>query len=126
MALPREQYVDTKHSSPSMNKFVENAINWLAKKSKVKIATDQKRPLSKYTNTVSVVSPKDLPSNKEVNVYYVDAFTQFDKQSVKAIQDFIEKGGGLLIGGHCHACGLTLTPAELAGNKYAQSHNYNY
>jgi hypothetical protein len=98
-----------------MNKFVENAINWLAKKSEVKIASDQKRPLSKYTDTVKDVAPKDLASDKDINVYYVDADTNFDDESTKAVQDFVENGGGLLVAGHCYICGLE--PSNLPGNK---------
>jgi type 1 glutamine amidotransferase len=117
VALPRENYVDPKLSTASMSKFVENAIHWLAKKAKVKIASDQKRPLSKYTQTVQVVAPKELSKKTEINVYFVDAFTKFDGESVTAIQGFVEKGGGLLIGGHCQMCD-TKKPSELPGNKY--------
>ena len=118
MALPRQEYVDSKHASPSMNKFIENAINWLAKKVDVKIATEKKIPLSKYTDTMKEVSPKDLASNKEVNVYYVDAMTELDEESIKVIQDFVKKGGGLLVAGHCYYCVYgSLKPSDLPGNK---------
>ena len=117
VALPRENYVDPKFSTASMSKFVENAIHWLAKKAKVKIASDQKRPLSKYTQTVQVVAPKELSKKTEINVYFVDAFTKFDGESVTAIQGFVEKGGGLLIGGHCQMC-ESKKPSDLPGNKY--------
>ena len=118
MALPRQEYIDYNRASPSMNKFIENAINWLAKKIDVKIATEKKIPLSKYTETLKELSPKDLASNKEVNVYYVDAFSKFDDDSIKAIQEFAQNGGGLLIAGHCYHCVYSnVKPSDLPGNK---------
>ena len=119
MVLPRSEYIDSKRSSPSMNKFIENAINWLAKKGEVKIASDKKIPLSKYTETMKEVPQKDLASNKEVNVYYVDALANVDEESVKLLQDFVKKGGGLLVAGHCYPCAYNnLRPSDLPGNKY--------
>jgi uncharacterized membrane protein len=98
-----------------MNKFVENAIDWLAKKAEVKLASDEKRAISKHTETVKDIAPKDLASNKDINVYYVDVNTNYDDESIKAIQDFVENGGGLLIAGHCYSCGQE--PSNLPGNK---------
>jgi phage FluMu gp28-like protein len=101
-----------------MNKFVENAIDWLAKKAEVKIASDEKRALSKYTETVKNIAPKDLASNQDINVYYVDADTKFDDESIKALQDFAENGGGLLVAGLCNACiDNDMKPSDLPGNK---------
>ncbi len=118
MVLPRDDYVNSDQASPTMNKFVENAIEWLAKKAEVKIASDGKRPLSKYTEAVKEVAPKDLASNKEINVYFVESETEFDDESVKAIQDFVENGGGLLLGGHCFKCAFYgLKTSDLPGNK---------
>jgi uncharacterized membrane protein len=52
------------------------------------------------------------------NVYYIEVYTKLDDESVKAIQDFVENGGGLLIAGHCHTCVYSgLQPSELPGNK---------
>jgi hypothetical protein len=102
-----------------MNKFVENAINWLAKKSEVKIASDEKQAISKYAETVKDIAPKDLASNQDINVYYVDVDTKFDEESVKAVHDFVENGGGLLVAGHCYSCVYeNLKPSDLPGNKY--------
>jgi hypothetical protein len=118
VAIPREDYVVSNGTSSSMNKFVENAINWLANNSDVKIATDRKRPISKYTEQTKVVSPKDLKLMETTNVYYIEVYTKLDDESVKAIQDFVENGGGLLIAGHCYACvNNGLKPSELPGNK---------
>ena len=118
MALPRQEYLDSKRAHPSMNKFLENAINWLAKKVDVKIATEWKIHLNKYTEILKEVSPKDLASNKEVNVYYIDAFTELDEESIKAIQKFVENGGGLLVAGHCFECIFgKMKPYDLPGNK---------
>jgi hypothetical protein len=118
VVLPREDLVDSNKATPSMNKFVENAIDWLAKKAEVKIASDEKRPLSKHTDAVKAVAPKDLASNKEINVYHINSFAEFDDESVKAIQDFVENGGGLLLAGHCYKCDSeALKPSDLPGNK---------
>jgi phage FluMu gp28-like protein len=118
VAIPREDYVISNRTSASMNKFIENAITWLANNSDVKIASDRKRPLSKYTEQAKVVSPKDLKLMETTNVYYIIVYTKLDDESVKAIQDFVENGGGLLIAGHCHACVyIGLKPSDLPGNK---------
>ena len=118
MALPRQEYIISNRTSPSMNKFIENAISWLAKKADVKIASEKKIPLSKYTETMTEVAPKGLASNKEVNVYYVDAASKLDEDSIKAIQEFAENGGGLLVAGHCYHCVYgNLKLSELPGNK---------
>ena len=83
-----------------------------------KFASDRKRPLSKYTEQAKVVSPKDLKLMETTNVYYIEVYTKLDDESVKAIQDFVENGGGLLIAGHCHTCVYSgLQPSELPGNK---------
>ena len=118
VALPHERFMEVEAVGPSTNKFVENAINWLAKKNEVKIASNDKRQVSKYTDSLKVVSPKDLASNKDVNVYYVKVDSEFDEESIKAIQEFVENGGGLLIAGHCYGCLYdNLKPADLPGNK---------
>ena len=116
--MPRNEYIEPTRSSASMNKFVENAINWLAKKDEVKIASNEKRLLSKYTDTVKEIVPKDLAANKDINVYYLDTSTELDDESIKAVQDFVENGGGLLVAGHCYACVYQgLKPSNLPGNK---------
>jgi uncharacterized membrane protein len=51
-------------------------------------------------------------------VYYVDADTKFDDESIKALQDFVENGGGLLVAGICDACiDNDMKPSDLPGNK---------
>ena len=119
VALPNEIYVETDEAEESMKKIIENAINWLAKKAEVKIASDEERTVSKYTESLKVLAPKDLAGNKEINVYYFNAHTKLDEEGIKAIQDFIENGGGLLVAGHCNACSAPGSkPTDLTGNKY--------
>ena len=119
MALPHEGFVETDEAEESVKKFIENAIGWLAKKAEVKIATDRERSVIKHKESIKILAPNDLAANKEINVYYTNMYTQFDEESIKAIQDFIENGGGLLIAGHCHPCQYSnVKPLDHPGNKY--------
>jgi uncharacterized membrane protein len=65
-----------------------------------------------------VLPPKDLASNKDVNVYYIEVYTKFNELGFKAILDFVKKGGGLLIAGHCYQCfAVKMKPSQLPGNR---------
>ena len=120
VALPHEQYVETDKAEDSLKKFIENAITWLAKKAEVKIASDATKTVSKYTESLTVLAPKDLAGNKEINVYYLNAHTPLDEEGVKAILDFVENGGGLLVAGQCSPCYSTpgFNALDFPGNKY--------
>jgi hypothetical protein len=120
VALPHEQYIATDNAEDSLKKFIENAITWLAKKAEVKIAADENIAVSKYRESLTILAPKDLAGNKEINVYYFMAHTEIDEEGVKAILDFIENGGGLLVAGQCSPCYNTpgFNPQDFPGNKY--------
>ena len=84
-----------------MNKFLGNAIVWLAKKKdSIDIGSHFKFSNSKYEKDVKVFSPSQLSSNKDLDVFVVDAEDEnLNDSDVDAIVEFVKNGGGLLIGG---------------------------
>ena len=99
--MPRYEYVDDSKTDPSVQTFIDNAIKWLAQKpDKIRIATKSKTPVGKYTEQLKIIAPKDLASQKDINVYFQNAHEHVDEKGVQSILDFVEKGGGLLICGH--------------------------
>ena len=98
--MPRIEFGDDSLTDPSVQKFIDNAIHWLAQKpDQIQIATAEKSPVGKFTDQLKIVAPKDLASQKDINVYYQNAQEDVDEEGVKSIIDFVENGGGLLIGG---------------------------
>ena len=102
--MPREDYGNAEQLESSTNTFVENAIVWLAKKlDGITVGTHEKQPVSKYTDQLKIVPAKDLGGQKDINVYFINAHTQFDDEGVKAIIEFVKNGGGILACGHAFA-----------------------
>jgi hypothetical protein len=102
--MPGEEYGKTELWQPNTNKFVENAFEWLANKSDgIIVGTNGKQPVSKYTDQLKIVQPKDLKTEKNISVYYVNAYKEFDDKDVEGIIDFVKNGGGLFAGGHTSA-----------------------
>ena len=98
--MPRYEYVDDSKTDPSVQTFIDNAIKWLAQKpDEIQIATAEKGPVGKFTDQLKIVAPKDLASQKDINVYYQNAQEGMDEEGAKSILDFVENGGGLLISG---------------------------
>jgi len=101
----------------SLEKFIENAIAWLArKKEKIKVGSHFKFSHQKYKESKEL-PPKDLGSDRDVDVYIVNGEQQFSTDDVKAIVDFVEKGGGLMIGGQAWYFDKPIV--EFSANKYA-------
>jgi hypothetical protein len=102
--MPREDYGNSEQIESSASTFVENAIVWLAKKSDgITVGSHDQQPVSKYTDQIKVIPPKDLEGQKDINVYFINAHTLFDEESVKAIIEFVKNGGGLFACGHAYA-----------------------
>ena len=102
--MPRENYGNAEQLETSTNTFVENAIVWLAKKSEgITVGTHEEQPVGKYTNQLKIIQPKDLDTEKNISVYYVNAHTEFDEKDVEGILEFVKNGGGLFAGGHTFA-----------------------
>ena len=98
--MARSEYVDDTRTDPSVQTFINNALRWLAQKpDKIQIATKTKTPVGKYTDQLKIIAPKDLASQKDINVYYQNAHENVNEKDIKSIHDFVEKGGGLLICG---------------------------
>ena len=98
--MARSEYVDKSQTDPSVQTFIDNAFKWLAQKSgQIQIATKSKTPVGKYTDQLKIIAPKDLASQKDINVYYQNAHENVNEKGVKSILDFVENGGGLLICG---------------------------
>ena len=83
-----------------MNKFLDNAIAWLAKKKDgIIVGSHFQYENEKYKDHLRVFPQNELASHKDVNVYVVNAEWDKSDEDIKAILNFVENGGGLLIGG---------------------------
>jgi len=101
----------------SMEMFIENAIAWLShKKESIKVGSHFKFSHQKY-KVSKELPPKELGSNRDVDVYIVNGEKQFSTDEVKAIVDFVKKGGGLMIAGQ--AWFFENPIMEFSANKYA-------
>ena len=102
--MPRENYGNAQVLETSKNTFVKNAIEWLANKSEgIIVGTHAKQPVSNYTDQLKIIQPKDLSTEKNISVYYVNAHQIFDDKDVEGIIEFVRNGGGLFAGGHTFA-----------------------
>ena len=98
--MARSDYADKSKTDLSVQVFIDNAIKWLAQKSdQIQIATKSKTPVGKYTDQLNIMAPKDLASQKHINMYYQNAETEENEEGIQSIIDFVENGGGLLICG---------------------------
>ena len=98
--MSRNEYVDDSKTDPSVQTFIDNAIKWLAQKpDEIQIASAEKTPVGKFTDQLKIIAPKDLASQKDINVYYQNAQEDVDDEGAKSILEFVENGGGLLISG---------------------------
>ena len=100
IAIPKATYFEPKRVDPSMNKFLCNAIAWLAKKKDgIIVGSHFQYENEKYKDHLRVFPQNELASHKDVNVYVVNAEWDKSDEDIKAILNFVENGGGLLIGG---------------------------
>jgi len=115
--MPRENYGDSDVLETSTNTFVKNAIVWLAKKTAgIIVGTHEEQPVSNYTYQLKIVQPKNLNTEKNISVYYVNAHVEFDDEDIEGIIEFVKNGGGLFAGGHTFAW----------DNNTEQNNIYNY
>ncbi len=91
----------------------------MAKKSDgIIVGSHNKQPVSNYTDKLKIVQPKDLITEKNISVYYVNWHREFDEKDVEGIIEFVKNGGGLFAGGHTFAWNKDTEKNNYPGNRY--------
>ena len=96
-----ENYLAGTIANGDNNKLVMNAIGWMAKTAKPVVGVDASLPSIKAALTaagyqVMTVTPAQLGT---VEVYISTAYMSYSDTDVTSVQQFVQNGGGLIVGG---------------------------
>lgn len=101
LAVGHECYIAGTVANGDNNKLVMNAIGWMSKSAKPIVGVDASLPNIKAALTaagyqVMTVTPSQLSS---VEVYINTGYTNYGDTDIASIQQFVQNGGGLMVGG---------------------------
>ena len=100
-----------------MRLFIQNAITWVSKKKENIIVGTHVNFVKSEKYKVEIFPPKELETRMDVSVYIVNAEERRSDDDIKTIQNFVEKGGGLLCGGQAWFFGAQKRILEYPGNR---------
>lgn len=101
LAVGHECYIAGTVANGDNNKLVMNAIGWMSKSTKPVIGVDASLPsikaaLATAGYQVMTVTPSQLGT---VDVYINTGYTVYSDPEIASIQQFVQNGGGLIVGG---------------------------